>query len=338
MNILQLLQQDGFNPVRASTTNGAEYASACPLCSGSDRFRIWPGKDKAWCRNPGCKWNPDSIDYLQKVRKLTFNEAKELSGKIIKDSDSAYSKPLRPAFTQPEPRTALWFEKALNLIEYAQNKLHNTEEGFKIIEWLSSEKRITSDTATAFHLGFNPQDVFRERAAWGLPGELKADGKKKKLWIPRGLVIPSFSATGKLENIRIRRPSGEPKYVLLPGSSKNFLIAGNTKSEFCFVIESDLDSILLHQEAGDLACFISTGSTSYRPNAKDAEFLSSKRLFFSQDSDEAGIKAVNDYWRQAFPKAERWPVIQGKDPSEAKKNGLDLRAWVQAGISGGHKN
>ena len=29
---------------------------------------------------------------------------------------------------------------------------------------------------------------------------------------------------------------------------------------------------------------------------------------------------------------QRWPCLKGKDPSEAKLNGLDLRTWVIAGI------
>ena len=33
-----------------------------------------------------------------------------------------------------------------------------------------------------------------------------------------------------------------------------------------------------------------------------------------------------------MPRAKRWLTIQGKDPSEARQNGLDLRAWVMAGL------
>lgn len=335
MNILQLLSQDGFNPVFSARTDGGEYSSFCPLCGGTDRFRIWPVKDKAWCRNPECNWNPDSIDYLQRVRKLTFNEAKEVSGQNLKGSQIAL-KPFKSHSLKPQqPRSALWFEKSLNLIGWAENRLQNTPDGQGNLEWLSTEKGINQETARVFHLGWNPFDVFRQRHEWGLPDEFKADGKKKKLFIPKGLVIPAISQSGKLENVRIRRPEGDPKYFLLPGSSKSFLICGNTASMFCFVVESDLDAILLHQEAGDLACFVSTGSTSYHPTPQTAEFLHSKKLFLSQDADEAGAKTVSGYWKPSFPNAQRWPVIQGKDPSEAKKNGLDLRAWVLAAIGGG---
>lgn len=332
MNILQLLQQDGFNPVLSARTDGGEFSSACPICGGSDRFKAWPEKNKYWCRQCGLKG--DLLDYLQKVRRLSFMQAKEISGQPLKDSLGIITPSIRLPHYSSIQRPLVWFENTLKLIEWTENKLHNSQTGIKVLKWIRESKGICSETARQFHLGWNPADVFREKADWGLPEELKADGKKKKLWIPRGLVIPSFSATGKLENIRIRRPSGEPKYFLLPGSSKNFLIAGDSGSVHCFIVESDLDALLLHQEAGDLACFVSTGSTSYRPGIENSEFILSKqKLFLSLDSDEAGAKSAMGYWKQAFPNAIRWPVIYGKDPSEAFNNGLDLRVWVQTAIA-----
>lgn len=333
INILQLLQQDGFNPVFSARTDGGEYSSPCPICGGTDRFRVWPGKGKAWCRNPECKWNPDSIEYLQKVRKLSFHEAKALSGKTTNGSGSPYCKPSNHISKAPEPRSQAWFEKASSLIQWTENKLHDTSQGEKNLQWLYDEKGITADTAKEFHIGWNPSWVKRDRLSWGLTEKLKEDGTKADLWIPKGLVIPAISEAGIIRNIRIRT-GGNPKYSLLPGSNMQYLITGNLTSDACFVIESDLDAILLHQEAGDLACFVSTGSTTNKPSGSDIEFLDSKsRLFLSQDSDDPGRKTARE-WNIRFPHAVRWPVIDGKDPAEARKNGLDLRLWVLAAIGG----
>lgn len=332
MNILHFLQQDGFNPVWQASTNGAEYACACPICGGNDRFRVWPNKDNAWCRNKECKWNPDSIEYLRKIRKLSFHEAQSLSGKVTKNSYSACYKPSNHLSKAPEPRSQAWFEKTLSLIQWAEDKLHNTSQGKKNLQWIYNEKGITADSAKEFHIGWNPSWVKRDRASWGLTEKLKEDGTKADLWIPKGFVIPSISKTGIIMNIRIRT-GGKNKYSLLPGSNMQYLVTGNMSSKACFVVESDLDAILLHQEAEDLACFVSTGSTNNNPSGSDIEFLGSKsRLFLSHDSDDPGRKAARE-WNIRFPHAVRWPVIKGKDPAEARKNGLDLRLWVEAALN-----
>ena len=52
----------------------------------------------------------------------------------------------------------------------------------------------------------------------------------------------------------------------------------------------------------------------------------------SLDDDESDVKAAFNWWLKQFPKAITWPVIEGKDPTEAYMNGLDLREWGQAGI------
>jgi hypothetical protein len=53
------------------------------------------------------------------------------------------------------------------------------------------------------------------------------------------------------------------------------------------------------------------------------------------DSDEAGAKAAWQFWPETYgPKMKRWPCIKGKDPSEARKNGLNVREWIIAGLFG----
>jgi hypothetical protein len=57
-----------------------------------------------------------------------------------------------------------------------------------------------------------------------------------------------------------------------------------------------------------------------------------EKIFLALDSDDAGAKVAWKFWPGTYGgKAVRWPVIQGKNPSEAWRNGLDIRAWVSAG-------
>ena len=73
-------------------------------------------------------------------------------------------------------------------------------------------------------MGWNPgeksKDLWRPRSAWGLPEEKKANSRQKLLWLPVGLIIPKLDDDGgHIERLRIRRPEGEPRYYVVPGSS-----------------------------------------------------------------------------------------------------------------------
>jgi len=56
-------------------------------------------------------------------------------------------------------------------------------------------------------------------------------------------------------------------------------------------------------------------------------------ILVSLDSDDAGAKAAWAFWPATYGKrAKRWPCVGGKDPSEARAGGLDLRIWITTGI------
>jgi hypothetical protein len=99
------------------------------------------------------------------------------------------------------------------------------------------------------------------------------------------------------------------------------------------IVESELDAILLHQEAGDLIQIIALGSASARPDQDAVRILLDARMILlALDSDAAGAKESWKWWKENFPRARRWRVIEGKDPTEAYQKGLPLRDWVRAGI------
>lgn len=80
-DLLTLLESD--TPLRrVSSTNGGEYAGPCPFCGGYDRFRVWPGKGRYWCR--GCGRSGDAIQYLRDFYGLSFTEARRALGMDIK--------------------------------------------------------------------------------------------------------------------------------------------------------------------------------------------------------------------------------------------------------------
>ncbi len=341
MTLLDLLNQDGASLKRVSGTHGGEYAGPCPSCGGTDRFHVWPEQGdggRYWCR--GCSKSGDAIQYLKDFRGLPYLEACHLLG-LEPKSNGRHSLNWDQRSRQPGSTTATWKPKESTLpgdqwslkagqfVEWSEQQLWTTDQGKEALSWLHG-RGLLDDTIKRFRPGWNTQNWFPKREAWGLPTVRKDDGKPKKLWLPLGLVIPKIAGE-RVDRVRVRQPDGNPRYFLVPGSDTGPLVIPGGPA--CVVVESELDAILLHQEAGDLAAVVALGSASIRPDREAAAILDgAETILLALDADEAGARSAWGWWHEQFPKAKRWPTIQGKDPSEARQNGLDLRAWVMAGL------
>jgi DNA primase len=305
---------------KVAGTYGGEYAGPCPSCGGTDRFHIWPEKGRFWCR--GCGLKGDEVDFLRTFEGLSFKEACERTGKDIagrRSSDVRSRSAWEPRAI--EPREAAWQEKAEAFIRWAQDRLADVLPSLL-------DRGISEETARRFRLGGCPKDLWRTCEAWGLPEKKNDQGKSKKLWIPAGLVIPYGTP---VERIRIRRPEGEPRYYLLPGSgTAAMLIRGGGQA--VVIVESELDAMLIHQDAGELVDVAALGNAQARPDTTAVSFLAGKKILVALDSDQAGAKEAWNWWSRHFPKAKRWIPIRGKDPSESKRNGLNLKEWIEVGL------
>lgn len=345
MNVLELAAKH-VKMKKVSSTKGGEWQGPCPDCGGKDRFHVWPeemsGKGAYWCR--GCGKTGDNIQFLREFRGLSFHDACAELGIDVPNRPSPslaarFSSPVAPAEKKTEQThfvpavhgapADLWQERAEKFVVWAQDKLlWNTDA----LNWLD-ERGISLDTAKEFRLGWNPgdggKDLYRPRKSWGLPETFHEDGRAKMLWIPRGLVIP-YSVGGVLQRIRIRRPEGEPRYYVLPGSSMSVMMIGSDRKSFV-VVESELDAIAC-AAACPLAGSVALGSVSAKPDAEaEASLRKSLSILLALDYDEAGKKAVS-WWSKNFPNVSRWPVPKGKDPGDARSLGIDLGQWIKAGL------
>jgi len=336
-SILNLLKEDEVKPRRVANTNGGEYASPCPGCGGKDRFRAWPSEGDGgrwWCRQCG-KWG-DLIQYLQDFRNMSFRDSCTFLGQ----SPTAFCKRLqneagrnewKPVETSPPPNK--WRLNATKLLKITQRHLWRAE-GRRIRAWLR-QRGLKRRTIRQSRLGWNPKDIYVDRKDWGL----KEDGECSKIWIPGGLVIPCFRR-GVIQRISVRRsmprsfdmpPDRGGRYVLVSGSSGKVPMALGNDKKYFVVVESDLDAILLNQEAGDLVSLISLKSAANKPDGKTAILLrKAKTILVALDTDEAGKKSAWMWWMDQFPNSKRWPVPKGKDPGEAYKEGVDLKKWIRA--------
>uniref|UniRef100_I2PWM7 DNA primase n=1 Tax=Desulfovibrio sp. U5L TaxID=596152 RepID=I2PWM7_9BACT len=333
----------------AKQKTGTEFGGPCPSCGGNDRFCIWSGGQgkhglgRFFCR--GCGRQGDAIQFLRDFQGLGYADACRALG-LMPDAPSG-RRTVReagapasavPAWTPKagELPNARWQGQARKLIPWAARLLQASPDA---LAWLAAARGLTPKTAARFHVGWIPEDLYRDRAAWGLPQAYKPNGKRRMLWLPRGLVLPVLDAEGHPARIKFRRPEpgkDEPKYLYLPSEPKNTapLVVTSTAAAW-IVVESELDGLLLAQEAGDLVNVLALGSASLRPDAEAHALLEAAPfILVALDADDAGDKAAWTWWATHYPpeKVRVWPVPEGKDPTDAWRAGWDLRAWIEGGL------
>lgn len=332
---------------------GKDYIGLCPFHNEKNpSFSVSAGKRMYYCF--GCGASGDVFKFLKIYKGLSFIDAvKDLVARYGIDlpgggaAASRCGTPRPPKSTilkqnniqslTPDPQSptppALWQEKAGALVDWAYENLLENPEQLKIL----AGRGIQLETIKHFHLGWIPgkggKDMFRPRESWGLPTEMK-DSRKKRLWLPTGLVIPMF-INDHVHRLRIRRPDGsKPSYYIIPGSSMVTWVAQKS-SRVYVIIESELDGVLLWQEARDVVGIIPLGSSSTRPDQAAVKLLNQSALILNAlDYDTAGAEALS-WWDTAFPQSERWPVPGGKDPGEAFQMGIDLKEWITSGFPSG---
>ena len=329
--LLDLIQQDGLTPARKGPD---EWSAPCPACGGNDRFVIHPSAGRYWCRQCGAKG--DVIEYLRRFRGMTFHQAAEHAGRPA-SSPAGQTGPrtaqaaARPA---PTPPPEAWTAQAKTLITAAHKALVADPAR---LEWLRAKRGLTRATAERFRLGWLPRDLYHDRAAWGLPAELREDGKAKKLFIPSGTLIP-----GPVR-LRIRRanPGEFGKYFVVPGSGNGPLVIGAdhpAESTGAVIVESELDAMLLWQEITGPVLILAMGSTSNGPDqAMVADLTRRPFVLISLDADAAGGKAAGK-WFSALPSATPAPPWGGKDHTDAHLAGHNLGEWFSMALTlAGHQ-
>jgi DNA primase len=343
-DITTLYGEHGFT-VKPKTSR--ELSGPCPWCGGKDRFTIFTGQGKDglgrfWCRQ--CGKGGDAIQFLRDLDGLSFKEARTELG--LPDDPRSFHRTgphqprPRPTFTPQEttPPAALWRARAEKIITWAAANLRTSPQ---VQAWLLRERGITANTAQAARLGWIPQDYYRPRAAFGLPPAWKENGQPRRVWIPKGLCIPVMAVNGEVLRVKMRvaqEPGQDrPKYIPIPQAEKCTapLVLETSSGKPWQIVESELDALLLAQEAGHLVNVAAMGSASYRPDAVTwAKLTAAPLVLVSLDFDEAGNKAACQWWHDHLPegRCKVWPVPEGKDPCDAWRAGWNLADWTQTAL------
>ena len=343
-DIITLYEEQGF---AAKHKTGGEFCGPCPWCGGKDRFTLFTGQGaeslgRYWCRQ--CGKGGDSIQFLRELHGMSFQEAKaalglsELPGRAGPRAPQLAAKPdFVPGTIVPPGDT--WQLQAGKVIFWATAQLRKSPT---VQEWLQHERGLTLNTALGVGLGWIPQDYYRPRKSFGLPPEYKRNGKPRQVWIPQGLSIPVISRSGDILRVKFRVSpkvgQDRPKYIPLPQLEKctaPLVLESRSGAAAWQVVESELDALLLSQEAGHLVNVVAMGSASYRPDAATwARLQAAPRVLLCLDFDEAGNKAACRWWERYLPqnKVKLWPVPEGKDPCDAWRAGWKLADWISEGL------
>ena len=138
---------------------------------------------------------------------------------------------------------------------------------------------------------------------------------------------------GVLNRVKTRLDGRDPKYLTLAGGGSDPLVIPSA-SDAALIVESELDALLVAQEAGDLVTAIGLGSCTNRPDAATLAFLRDAAIILDcLDADDAGAAQAWNWWRERFPDTwVRWPCVEGKDPNAMRLAGESVAEWVRAGV------
>ncbi len=327
-------------PVAGRIVNkgGGEYCGPCPACGGKDRFILWPEHQSGakggrfLCR--GCGAQGDAVEFLRVFRGMTYPEACEA---LRIEPSRRNGHPLERHTAKewiPAPENfppAVWMEQATAFV-------HECAAGIESgpgLEYLQS-RGLSPETARALGIGWNPADRYDRRADWGLSEEQNPDtGRFRKVWFPRGLVLPIRRKSG-VTALLIRRADWRvgddlPKYWQIKGSGNGCYVIGKPGIPVVLV-ESVLDAVLIWQEARDLVASVAITGATKKPDEGTTAFLrQSPLLLWSLDFDAAGLGAWN-WWQEHFPGVKAWPCAAGKDPGDMVNSGIPIRLWINASL------
>ena len=371
MTLLDLYRSRYGQAVRRQ---GEAWNGPCPFCGGepgkSDRFMVWPDRREsngfsrghmciekdipgAWhCRR--CGKSGDTIAYMLECEGMSWREVRHELGL---DGTPATRRPRRrPAPVEPVAAQSFqpvsrdlpsgkWQEYAGKLAAEGMAALPDQPQA---TAWLL-RRGLPADAWARYGLGWIAEDDarhagrFRRRSALGLAPKVVDGREKTTLFIPRGISIPTFDASGHVVAMRIRRPRQDmngdrrqPKYLALEGGSRApFLLPSSLSPELAvyFVVEAELDAMLIHHVTGGVIGALALRSNRTKPDAAaHAALRRAQRICLALDYDDAGAEAL-PWWYQTYGGAcRRWPVPEGKDPGDAVALGVDIRGWIAAGL------
>lgn len=326
-------------------------SSQCPLPRhegdrSSRAFTIYEDGLKWKCHSscPADTNGGDVIDFYRFWKGVDFKTAvAELSQRIGLETKSEITPvlPLPPTPARPDPA---WHARAEQFVTWAEKNLWD-ESGAGARAYLDKERGLSLETCKAFRLGFNPKNLYDDPARWGLEG--------RKIWLPRGIVIPGFWQEQPWY-VKVRRPLPGDKlgdYIgvwtskdgaadIKFGGSRGgrtvlFQLEFPDHLPVLVLAEGEWDAMLLWEYCPDLCDVGTLGGAGARFDALDLTLLTRYlAVLVVHDDDKAGrqgrayIEALNERSVRILPIKP-----PAHDLTDFWKAGGDLRAWIAGHVA-----
>jgi len=234
---------------------------------------------KWWSRNGEVG---DGIQYLTRHCLLSFPEAvAALSGSPITQQKAPGVYRLHRPILKPQKwKTLKWQTESKKLIQFSRSCLFGPN-GKERLSYLVQERGLQIATIQQRCLGWLPP----------------------KEQMPSKLVIPSYDSRGDLIRIRFRIDKsgpGQERYRISKGSNPKDPFPINVASgKPIMILESELDAILIAQEAGDLIGVLGMGTTALKFDGAIADYLIKNipAILISLDNDQSKNSVFIHYAR-----------------------------------------
>jgi DNA primase len=309
---VRLLVEADLGP--AHSRGGKALLWRCPFHSEHKGFSlaVW---ENGWRCFGACSMSGDALDWLQKYRGMSFEEACAYLGAEDRRKQLICHVPReRSAAVETQPPAEDWQRTAWKVVAGAEEVLWS-EQGGRALKYLKA-RGLTDETILRARLGYVP----------GRPWEWLRIGK---VTVPCGITIP-WVVGKELWAVKVRRTAGLPKYTQIAvGSAHGLYNAANLEGhEIVLFVEGEFDALLAEQESGGLVGVATLGSASGMLNPRWMPLLlHCKTILAAYDADEAGMKGAARL--QALTKRAR--VVQvpwGKDITEFVLKGGSVREWL----------
>lgn len=279
---------------------------------------------------------------------MTYKEACSYVGKELEDRPSRHHRHTMPEETtltmeagEKFPPEELWRRQGGEEVAKAHEVLLENKERLK---WLAG-RGLDLEAVKRFNLGWIEEPKYHGLKRWGLPIEKNGKGNERKVWIPKGYLIPQWNLDGQLTMLQVRMeellPNSKMRYYPVKGSTVTPMIIPPSPSlsperTAWVIVESRLDALLIARYVGDLVGVMAQGNNTANPCPEAMPLLiASPCILNALDFDEAGKESFKK-WAKRFKTARRWPVPEEKDPGEYVKDSKgDIRVWVLAGLPPG---
>jgi DNA primase len=349
---------------------GAEFdsrlRSVCPLPGhqgdrSSRAFSVYDNGRRWKCHSscPPDASGGDVIAFYMAWKEVDFKTAiQELGGDAPERATSAPAS-VSLSLSTPQPPTQAWSERAGQFITWAEA---NLDKHPGAMTYLENERGLSPETIRTFRLGYNPDNLYDNPTRWGLDG--------KKIWLPRGIVIPGFSG-GQPWYVKIRRPLagdelgehigawtardgladvkfGGPR----GGVSCLFRLELLGHLPVLFLVEGEWDAMLVWEYAPDLCDVATLGGAGAKLDLLDLSLLTRYAAIIAvYDNDAAGDKGrvyITELQKKIprirvvhppahdltdFWKSGGAPSIHSPVPAVPAQAGQVLRPWLAGQVS-----